>query len=213
MKLKLKRLIIINILLFSLYNKIPTYNNQLSNTNEVENLAQTQQIISSRSLTESRVEQQMEETKPEYVKPTIYSENLYQFVKSKEGFKSEAYLMEGETYYTIGYGHHGKDVKSGQTITEEEADRMLRADLKGVSDYVLQHCDYFEINQNQLDALTSFAFNGGVGMLQQLTNHKQRTPEEIAEHITAYTKSSSESFRRGLTNRRTEEKQIFLGGF
>ena len=144
---------------------------------------------------------------------TTYSEELYEYIKSKESFKAEAYLLEGEKYYTIGYGHHGSDVKPGQVVTEEEADRILRADLKGTSDFVLKYCNYFEITQNQLDALTSFTYNGGPGMLQQLTANKTRSPEEIVEHIEFYTKSSSETFRKGLKNRRIEEKEIFLGGF
>ena len=144
---------------------------------------------------------------------TTYSEDLYEYIKSKESFKAEAYLLDGEKYYTIGYGHHGSDVKPGQVVTEEEADRILRADLKGTSDFVLKYCSYFEITQNQLDALISFTYNGGPGMLQQLTANKTRSPEEIVEHIEFYTKSSSETFRKGLKNRRLEEKEIFLGGF
>ena len=162
--------------------------------------------ISSRSLSRER-------EKNEYVRPTIYSEELYEYIKAKESYKPEAYILEGEKYYTIGYGHHGEDVSAGQVISEEEAERLLRADLKGTSDFILQYCDYFEINQNQLDALTSFAYNGGVGFISQITDHKKRGPEEIAEHFTAYTKSSSEAYRKGLLIRRTEERNIFIGGF
>lgn len=162
--------------------------------------------VSSRSLSRER-------EKTEYVRPTCYSENLYEYIKAKESFKPEAYLLEGEKYYTIGYGHHGEDVSAGQVISEEQADRMLRADLKGVSDFVLKYCDYFDITQNQLDALTSFAYNGGIGFISQITDQKRRGPTEIVEHFTAYTKSSSESYRKGLTIRRNEEKNIFIGGF
>ena len=65
-----------------------------------------------------------------------------------------------------------------------------------------------DLTQNELDALTSFTYNGGLGMLQKLTNHKKRNKQEIAEHITAYTNGGM----KGLVKRRAEEKKLFLGG-
>lgn len=207
------KLLMINIILLLLLNilpkeKIPEVVSTVEKIPEKIAIIYDEDItqVSSRSLSRDR-------EKMEYVRPTIYSEDLYKYIKAKESFKPEAYLLEGEQYYTIGYGHHGEDVSAGQVISEEQADRLLRADLKGTSDYVLKHCDYFDITQNQLDALTSFAYNGGPGMLQQLTANKTRSAEEISQHIEFYTKSSSEKYRNGLKNRRLEEKEIYLGGF
>lgn len=203
------KLLMINIILLSLINVLPkekildTVQVSVQVSEQVEKIIQ----ISSRGGELRQTPTEMSQL------VTTYSEELYEYIKSKESFKAEAYLLEGEKYYTIGYGHHGSDVKPGQVVTEEEADRILRADLKGTSDFVLKYCSYFEITQNQLDALTSFTYNGGPGMLQQLTANKTRSPEEIVEHIEFYTKSSSETFRKGLKNRRLEEKEIFLGGF
>lgn len=177
-------------------------------TEEAEKITEGKLLVSSRGAKRER-----NEDIEEYKRPTIYSEELYEYIKAKESYKPEAYILEGEKYYTIGYGHHGEDVSAGQVISEEEAERLLRADLKGTSDFILQYCDYFEINQNQLDALTSFAYNGGVGFISQITDYKKRSPEEIADHFTAYTKSSSETYRKGLLIRRTEERNIFIGGF
>ena len=146
----------------------------------------------------------------EYIVPTKYSENLVEYIKKKEGFYSNAYKLDGETMWTIGYGHHGNDVKEGDVINEEKADKLLRAELDGINDYVLNYCEYLQLNQNQLDALISFTMNGGIGMLHQLTANQTRTKEEIAEHITAYTKSGSEKYRAGLLKRRQEEKEMFL---
>lgn len=203
------KLLMINIILLSLINVLPkekildTVQVSVRVSEQVEKTIQ----ISSRGGELRQTPTEMSQL------VTTYSEDLYEYIKSKENFKSEAYLLDGEKYYTIGYGHHGSDVKPGQVVTEEEADRILRADLKGTSDFVLKYCSYFEITQNQLDALTSFTYNGGPGMLQQLTANKTRSPAEIVEHIEFYTKSSSETFRKGLKNRRLEEKEIFLGGF
>ena len=38
------------------------------------------------------------------------------------------YHGKNERYLTIGYGHYGPDVRSGQTITEEEAKQLLAKD-------------------------------------------------------------------------------------
>lgn len=207
--MKKLKILIINIILLSLINVLPK--EKILDTVQVseqviEQVEKTIQI-SSRGGELRQTPTEMSQL------VTTYSEDLYEYIKSKESFKAEAYLLDGEKYYTIGYGHHGSDVKPGQVVTEEEADRILRADLKGTSDFVLKYCSYFEITQNQLDALISFTYNGGPGMLQQLTANKTRSPEEIVEHIEFYTKSSSETFRKGLKNRRLEEKEIFLGGF
>jgi lysozyme len=49
----------------------------------------------------------------------------------EEGFVGEAYKpVADEKYYTIGYGHYGKDVKVGDTITETEARELLREDVQ-----------------------------------------------------------------------------------
>lgn len=206
------KLLMINIILLSLINVLPKEKIVDAVQSSVQVSGQVSEQVKKTIQISSRGGEQRQAPTEMSQLVTTYSEDLYEYIKSKENFKSEAYLLKGEKYYTIGYGHHGPDVKEGQTVTEEQAERMLRADLKGTSDYVLKHCDYFDITQSQLDALTSFAYNGGPGMLQQLTANKTRSPEEMMEHIEYYTKSSNEAFRQGLLNRRIEEKNMFLGG-
>ena len=48
----------------------------------------------------------------------------------KEGKELEAYKLEGEEYFTIGYGHNGPDVKEGMIITDEKAEAFLEKDLE-----------------------------------------------------------------------------------
>ena len=203
-----KRLIVVNLLLIILLSVLPTEKELLATEEqEVKQLAQElfneKQI--SRSLEEPRV------VEPQIVIATEISQECIDFIKEKEGFKSVAYRQnKNEKYLTLGYGHYGSDVKEGQTITQEEAERLLRADLKGYTDAVLKECEHLALNQNELDALVSFTYNCGLGNLKKLT--KDRTKEEIAEHITAYTNSGSEANRKGLQIRREEEKEMFLGG-
>lgn len=151
------------------------------------------------------------EIEPQIILATDVSEEGINLIKKFEGCKLEAYRLEGEKFYTIGYGHYGADVKPGQKITHEEAERLLIADLKGTVEYVLNTCDYLELKQNELDALVSFTYNCGIGSLNKLTADKTRTKEEIADHISAYTKSESEVNRNGLQKRREEEKKLFKG--
>ena len=71
-----------------------------------------------------------------------------------------------------------------------------------------------QINQNQFDALVSFAFNLGGGNLKELctANYKpgKKTVTHIANEITLYNKVNKK-YNQGLANRRAKEKQLFLG--
>ena len=202
----MKKLVIINLLLILLFYILP----QKEIFVEKEAIIQEQQKISSRSLEYNR-EITIEQTTIEN-KPFSISSNGIYLIKKYEGLKLHSYRLEGETNFTIGYGHNGSDVKEGQTITEEQAETLLLADLQRYVDIVLKKCDYLDLTQNELDALVSFTYNVGQGSLNKLLANGTRSKEEIAEHITAYTKSSSEKNRNGLLKRRLEEKEMFLNG-
>lgn len=128
-------------------------------------------------------------------------------IKGFEGLSLEAYRLPGEQYFTIGYGHYGKDVKAGRRITEAQAETLLAADLEKFEEWV-NTIPPFELNQNQFDALVSFTYNLGPGNLQQLT--KGRTADDIPNHMTAYTNSESEAYRAGLLRRRLAERELYL---
>ena len=58
------------------------------------------------------------------------SNEYLDFIKEKEGFSNVAYKpIDTEENYTIGYGNYSKDVKEGDTITQEEADVQLQANI------------------------------------------------------------------------------------
>lgn len=57
-------------------------------------------------------------------------ERLFNRLKEEEGLRLEAYKPdESEEFYTIGYGRYSKDIKKGQKITKEDADKMLMEDI------------------------------------------------------------------------------------
>lgn len=135
------------------------------------------------------------------------SQSGIDLIKGFEGLSLTAYRLPGEQYYTIGYGHYGKDVKAGQRITEEQAETLLKADLEKFEEWV-NTIPPFGLNQNQFDALVSFTYNLGPGNLQLLT--KGRTAEDIPYHMTAYVNSASEAYREGLLRRRLAERELYL---
>jgi GH24 family phage-related lysozyme (muramidase) len=105
---------------------------------------------------------------------------------------------------TIGWGHTG-GVVVGQRITQAKADELLNQDLvkfvKAVNDLGLT------LNQNQFDALVSFAYNCGGGNLKTLTEN--RTLSQIANALPLYNKANGEVLA-GLTKRRKAEQSLFL---
>lgn len=134
------------------------------------------------------------------------SENGLKMIEQFEGLRLTAYkATRRDKYYTIGYGHYGADVKQGMTITEAQAEAYLRQDVAEAEAAVNKYSGY-GWNQNQFDALVSFAYN--VGNIDQLTNNGKRSIEEISAKILAYVYSSGVKMQ-GLVNRRAAEKALF----
>ncbi|MDE1493374.1 lysozyme, partial [Xenorhabdus bovienii] len=79
-----------------------------------------------------------------------------EFIQQWEGLKLKAYPdpATGGIPWTIGYGHT-KDVKSGQVITEQQAEAFLHDDLQPI--YItLETAVKVPLTQGQFDALCSF---------------------------------------------------------
>lgn len=135
------------------------------------------------------------------------SANGLNLIKSFEGCKLTAYkCLPTEKYYTIGYGHYGSDVTAGMKITKEQAEELLLQDCKKAIKNVNSFMSKYNFNQNQFDALVSFAFN--VGSINQLTASGTRTLEQISSKITAYNKSGGRVIE-GLVKRRAKEKELY----
>lgn len=139
------------------------------------------------------------------------SANGLNLIKKYEGLSLKAYkATPSEQYYTIGYGHYGSDVRSDETITKNEADTLLKADVKRFEDGVTNLVKV-KINQNQFDALVSFAYNLGLmnlkssDLLKYLNNGDYvSASNEIPKWCHAGGKVLN-----GLVKRRKEEKELF----
>lgn len=126
-------------------------------------------------------------------------------IKSFEGCRLKAYKCPAGVW-TIGWGHTG-DVVAGQTITQQQADQMLRDDMAAYEQQVLKYDDLYTWNQNEFDALTSFAYN--VGSIHQLTANGTRSRDLIADKLLEYNKGGGKVLA-GLTRRRQAERELFL---
>ena len=130
------------------------------------------------------------------------------FIIGFEGFSAKACkCVNTEKYYTIGYGHYGADVKKDDTITREDARKLLEADLLKKKKKVSKYDSKYDFNQNEFDALVSFAYN--VGNIDQLTSKGTRSRDKIAECMLRYNKSGGRVLN-GLTKRREAERKLFL---
>lgn len=128
-------------------------------------------------------------------------------IKQYEGCRLTAYKCSAGVW-TIGYGHTA-GVHSGMTITQAQADAYLQQDTAKFEGYV-NNPAYVSItenlNQNQFDALVSFAFNLGAGNLRKLC--KGRTAAQIALAMTSYNKAAGKVLA-GLKRRRAAEQALF----
>ena len=136
------------------------------------------------------------------------SEKGIELIISFEGFSKRACkCVPTEKYYTIGYGHYGKDVASDDTITKKAAIELLKKDLAAFEKKVDKYNNVYHFSQNEFDALVSFCYN--VGNIDKLTVNGRRTKDEIAEAMLRYTHSGGKELR-GLVRRRTMERELFL---
>ena len=147
------------------------------------------------------------------------SENGIELVKAFEGLhkvKSDGTVRSYRCpagRWTIGYGHtHG--VRSGETITPEEAEDLLRKDLQDC-EAVVERLVKVDLTQNQFDALVSFVFNLGQGNFSSSTLLRKLNRgeyESAAEEFIRWNKARVDGELKalpGLTRRRTAEAALF----
>ena len=89
-----------------------------------------------------------------------------ELIKHFEGCELEAYKCPAGVW-TIGYGHI-KGVHEGMTITEHQAEEMLKSELHEYEGYINDYVTV-PLNQNQFDAMVSWVYNLGGGNLRAST--------------------------------------------
>jgi lysozyme len=98
--------------------------------------------------------------------------NGINFIKKEESCVLKSY-QDSAGVWTIGWGstmyRSGKRVGPGETITQQDADDLLRWEVGNKEASVSAFVSNLKLNQNQYDALVSFAYNVGIGALQGST--------------------------------------------
>ncbi len=99
-------------------------------------------------------------------------ETCFNFIKQGEGFKLQAY-QDSAGVWTIGYGtimyEDNTPVKKDDVITADRAEQLLENEIVKKSATITAALSDTAVNQNQYDALVSFAFNVGSGALLSST--------------------------------------------
>ena len=138
-------------------------------------------------------------------------------IQNYERLRTTAYKpLKTEKGWTIGYGHHGPDVKPGMVCTEQWAYEQLLRDLRQVEYQLISalNADEIEVTQGQFDALCSLLFNlsGGIRSLVKFklwAKLKAGDADGAAHEFLDINKAGGVEVR-GLTLRRRAEARLFL---
>tara|TARA_R100001198_G_C5196061_1_gene186891 strand:+ start:17 stop:517 length:501 start_codon:yes stop_codon:yes gene_type:complete len=131
-------------------------------------------------------------------------------IKKFEGCELEAYKCAAGVW-TIGYGST-KGVKEGDTIKQEDADKLLTEEMSEYESYINDMVEA-DLKQNEFDALVSWVYNLGPSnlssstLLQRLNN---KDWDDIPNQIKRWNKAGG-VVKQGLIRRREAEALLFEG--
>lgn len=129
-------------------------------------------------------------------------------IRDFEGCRLKAYLCPAGVW-TIGYGHT-QGVKPDMVISQLQAERFLRQDLKRFEEAVTSLVKV-PVTPNQFSALVSFAYNVGTGALYDSTLLRKLNKKDYkgaAAEFLRWNKAGGKVLP-GLTRRRIAEKDLF----
>lgn len=135
------------------------------------------------------------------------------FIKSKEGFRSEAYL-DSAGIPTIWYGFttvNWRKVQMGDTITQEEADQQFSKQLEWYQNWK-NYIDPSTLSPQQQTALTSFEYNLWSGIWSKnampILNKIKSGDISGAQSLMKQFVNAGGRPVQGLVNRRNEEAEL-----
>jgi len=141
------------------------------------------------------------------------SRNAIDLIERFEGYRRKAAALP-DGRWTIGYGHT-LTAREGAEVSEEDAEALLIYDLIAVAHAVNEHV-FAPLNQNQFDALCSFAFNLGLDSFRQSQVLKRLNEGETLQAACAMELWRKAEFQGqrividALVRRRAAEKALFL---
>jgi lysozyme len=136
-------------------------------------------------------------------------------IKFYEGCKLTSYQCSAG-HWTLGFGNtfyeDGKPVKPGDKITQERANELFEIIAKEFADKVAPLVKS-AVTPNQFAALTSFAYNAGIGNLRNSTLLKKvnANPNDpsIALEFAKWTRANNKVLL-GLQRRREAETKLYF---
>lgn len=153
------------------------------------------------------------------------SQDLITMLKGFEGYGRKVNPSQGDRsnvipywdvrQWSIGYGSYAgsrdRRRRPNMEWTPQQAEaelmrqlRPYRANVQGIN-----RRGGYRWTQEQIDALTSFAYN--IGSIDELTNRARRSNREIADAMMRYVRADGRRVS-GLVTRRRIERQKFLAG-
>ena len=137
------------------------------------------------------------------------TERLLNQLMVMEGLRLEAY-EDAAGVPTIGYGHT-KDVRMGDRISEYWAKELLRDDIE-VAEQQVKELGVAR-TEGQLDALTSFVFNLGIGRLKESTLlrviREGGSKQQIRKEFKRWVYGGGKKLPGLVTRREWEAKRFF----
>lgn len=133
------------------------------------------------------------------------------FISRHEGLSLKAYLCPSGVW-TIGYGHT-QGVREGDECTTEDAASWLVEDIEATQKALAKYVN-IPVTEGQFIALTSLAFNVGVGNVLKSKLLRKLNAGDIrgaAEEFLDFDLANGKRLP-GLTTRRKDESELFLKG-
>jgi len=147
----------------------------------------------------------------------MLNQDTINLVKSFEGLRLNAYPdpATGNEPWTIGYGttvYNGiQKVKSGDKITQKQAEELLSYDLNTFSEKVRSLIKR-NLTENQFGSLVSFSYNVGIGNFSSSTLLKKVNlnpgDPSIPSEFLKWNKANGK-IMAGLTKRRIAEAALY----
>ena len=131
-----------------------------------------------------------------------------EIIKKSEGSKLKAYQSDGRSY--IGYSHQMKPGEPSE-ITEEEAERLLRQDVRSSEEAVRSRLSQ-PATDNQFSAMVSLAYNLGAGDFARssvLAKFNTGDVQGAADAFLSHNKGGGKVSKH-LIERREAERALFL---
>jgi GH24 family phage-related lysozyme (muramidase) len=148
------------------------------------------------------------------------SNNGKKFIKDQEKCSLTAYWDSNG--YSIGWGHHGKDVKKNMKISKAQAEKYFNKDIKKfeeAANRIIKTLPYkYKFSQNFFDGLCSLVYNTGEGGVYKSEFYKRLKLCRVKNgkmnqndlNFTIAGVKSSRIYCKGHISRRYDEHKLMI---